>query len=93
MANYIQLFDKKSNEPESFAAIDEKLCKALDVPCDANHYYYQWYDIIGYSRKGSIRDVIVTIENFANKLESDAELIRALTWLDENYTLNAWCQR
>ena len=93
MANYIQLFDKKSNEPESFAVIDEKLCKALNVPCDANRYYCEWYDIIGYSCKNSIRDVIDIIEKFVDKYESDKELIRVLTWLDENYTLNAWCQR
>ena len=93
MANYIQLHDKKSNEPESFAVIDEQLCAALNVPCDAKRYYCEWYDTIGYSGKNSIRAVITLIENFPEKLKSDVELIRALTWLDENYTLNAWYSR
>lgn len=92
MPNYIQLRDKNNNATP-FAVIDEQLCTALNVPCDANKYYCQWYEIIGYSGKGNIRAVITLIENFPEKLESDVELIRVLTWLDENYTLNAWAQR
>ena len=93
MANYIQLFDKKSNEPESFAAIDEKLCKALNVPCDEKKFYHYWYDVIGYSGKDTIIDIINNIINDDRKFEDDNELIRILTWIDENYTLNAWCGR
>ena len=93
MANYIQLFDRESSEPESLRVIDEKLCTALNVPCDAVRYYCQWSEIIGYSGKSNIRAVIALIEDFPEKLESDVELIRVLTWLDENYTLNAWAQR
>lgn len=93
MANFIQLIDKKTNNPATFQDIDDNICKALNVPCDEKWYYCQWYDIIGYSCKNSIQDVIKTIEEFPEKLPDDYELIRVLTWIDENYTLNAWYSR
>ena len=93
MAKYVQLFDKKTNEPESFAVIDEKLCKALNVPCDEKKYYHHWYDVIGYSGEDTIISIINNIINDDKKFDDDDELIRILTWIDENYALNAWCQR
>jgi len=92
MANYIQLLDRNGN-PASFQDIDEKLCKALNVPCDDKKYYCQWYDVIGYSGKSNIRDIITSIAGFSEKLPSDNELIQVLAWIDQHYTLNAWCSR
>ena len=89
MANYIQLLDK-TGTPVSFQEIDEKLCNALNVPCDEKRYYCGWYDIVGYSGKDNIRDII---QRFSEEIPTDNKLIQALTWIDENYTLNAWYSR
>lgn len=93
MPNYIQLTCKKTGNPATFQDIDNILCKALNVPCDEKQYYCQWYDIIGYSRKSNIQDIITTIKGFNQKLPGDDELIRVLAWIDENYKLDAWCSR
>ena len=89
MANYIKLLDKKSNEPESFMVIDEKLCKALNVPCDEKKYYHHWYDIIGYSGRDTIDDIINDIIIDDRKFDDDDEVIQVLVWINENYTLSA----
>ena len=90
MANYIQLFDKKTSKPESFQVIDEKLCKALNVPVDEDRYYQSWYDVIGFSMCDTIHEVREKITRLSPKA---TKLQAALQWLDENYTLNAWCSR
>jgi hypothetical protein len=88
MANYIQLFDKSNGEAVSFQIIDEKLCAALGVPCDEKRYFGEWYDIIGYSRCDTIAAVMEKTAKW-----NDIDLNRALAWLDEHYSLNAWCSR
>lgn len=88
MANYIELYNKTTGEAEPFITIDEKLCKALDVPCDEKRYFAAWYDIIGYSCCDSIQAVMEKTKDWQDK-----DLIRALVWLNEHYTLNAWRSR
>ena len=90
MANYIQLIDKTTNEPESFAVIDEKLCEALGVTPHEKWFYCMWYDVIGYSGAPTIQDVISRVQD---QSPEDKELLAALQWLNENYTLNAWYSR
>lgn len=89
MSNCIQLINKATKEPESFVAIDEKLCKALNVPCDPNHYYQGWYMVLGYSMKNTINEVIKAQIHHG----FSAHGITALMWLDTHYELNAWCER
>lgn len=90
MPNYIQLIDKTTNEPESFAVIDEKLCEARSIPSHEKWFYVEWYDVIGYSGASTIQDVISRVQD---QSPEDKELLAALQWLNENYTLNAWYSR
>ncbi len=93
MANYIQLFDRESGEPESLRVIDEKLCMALGVPCHAKKYYHFWANVIGYSGENTIDGIINSIIDDTEKFPDDDEVIRILTWIGKHYTLNAWFQR
>lgn len=87
MPNYIRLIDKKTGEPESLQTIDEKLCKALQVPCDPDKYYMSWYDIIGYSR---VKCIGKLIDIAKRAMPNDPYLPKVLGWLDSNYTLETW---
>ena len=47
MTARLTLISKKTKKPESFPAIDVKMCKALGVESDAKAFYRNWYDRIG----------------------------------------------
>lgn len=89
MPNAFQLISKKTGEAEHFVLIDVKMCAALDVPCDPEKYFMDWYDNIGQlvasGRKledmhGIYAELIVKYPDFG----------RLITWLMENYTTSSW---
>jgi len=86
--NYIQLFNKITGESESFVTIDKKLRYALNVSYSEKRYFAAWYDAIEHSYCDSIEAVMEKTEDW-----HDDNLARALTWLNEHYTLDAWYSR
>ena len=84
MPNCFQLISKKTQKPESFAVIDEELCKYLNVPVDAERYVYEWYDSIGLG---------LAFGHDFNKLReifADTRLTPIIEYLDKHYTSDAW---
>jgi hypothetical protein len=97
MAHYIQLVPKNSqtNEPESFSAIDTKLCEHLNQPVHPENYYtppgeFNWYDAIGWL---CMNKSLVTFADELEKEENGLELAKAIRWIDDNYTLISWMGR
>jgi hypothetical protein len=93
MPNCFQFIDKKTGQAEKFPVIDDKIRELVGAEPDPKRYYRGWYDALGeeaaygwdFKRMIEARPELQTSTD-----PGDVELLKILTWLDENYTTTAW---
>jgi hypothetical protein len=83
MPNCFQLLRGGAAVPLS--DVDEEMCRHFDAPCDAKHYFEDWYDVIGFDLAGG--------RSFAEIRATHAEhpvLVQVTDWLEANFTVRSW---
>ena len=83
-----QLFRKGSEESVKFVDIDREMCETLGVPCDPDHWYAHWYDIIGGALARG-RDW----EWLREKFGDDEELGPVVEFLAARFDSDCWMER
>lgn len=83
MALYWSMTLLGQKENISPITIDEEMCNALNVECDADKYYQGWWDCAGMA--GTFAKL--------RELATDDESRAVVSYLEERYELHTWHQR
>lgn len=100
MPNCFQLLSKKTGEATRFVEIDEELCKHLGMPVDPVKWVGGWYDWVGWAIAVSgktlpqlVQEGEADVKRLAgDELEQAEFMLKVVTFLDENYTSDAWAE-
>lgn len=86
MPNCFQLL--RDGVAVTLATIDEEMCRHFGAQCDPVRYYEAWYDAIGWelAMGRSFDQIRVTLAEYP-------QLVEIATWLEQNFTSNAWHER
>lgn len=82
---------KEENTPILFTTIDEEMCVALNVRCDAEKYYKNWYSTIGLSL--ACGKSFQNIREDCKGYPDEKVILRIINFLDNNFTANSWHSR
>lgn len=84
MPNCFQLI--QDGEAVRLQEVDDKMREHFGAPPDAERWYEQWYDTVGFALALG-KDWTEIRAMFA-----DCELDPVIDWLETNYTVDAWVE-
>ena len=87
MPNCFQLI--RNGKAVPLVKIDEELCLHFKEPCNADRYFREWYDCIGYDLAlgHSFEKIKVT---YAAPEYAESGLLPVAEWLEANFTPQSW---
>jgi hypothetical protein len=96
MPNCFQLFKKGSTSPEVLNEVDKAVAEFMEVPVDSVKWCYDWYNVIGFSiamgRRLGSEELRAHVRDWTEVPEYAEKLMKILTFLEENYTSDAWVE-
>lgn len=94
MPNCFGLRDRVTGQLALLAKVDDRMREAFGVKPHPTEWLYGWYDIIGFAFAlgyDADRTELFINEEFDGARQ--AELLRALTFITDHYTVEAWATR
>lgn len=96
MPNCFHLVRKGTTEAALLIKIDEEICELLGVPVHPKFWCLEWFDIIGFGiatgKSLGSQELRNFVASFIMTDEGPERLLKILTYLEENYTSNAWVE-
>jgi len=88
MPNCFELVPTGTTSPQRLQEIDDVIRTAFGVAPDPDHWYANWYNVIGLGIAcGRELDYFTTQNGFSEEIQRVASFLRT------HYTAHAWCER